>query len=116
MTPATAATSAAGLRQWQASPQQFTAAFNRQAHQRFPITVEHVEGVEVNGKRPRLVVLQKLKGRPPLRIEGDQFPIENEVAPERGERVDDLWEALLSTFSLRENNVIAVPRFTAMQR
>jgi hypothetical protein len=48
--------------------------------------------------------LQKLKGRPPLRIDGDQLPIENEVAPERGKRLDDLWEALLSTFSLREND------------
>ena len=44
---------------------------------------------------PRQVVLQKLKGRSPLRIEDDQFSIENEVALKRGERLDDLCEALV---------------------
>jgi hypothetical protein len=91
--------------------------FNRQAYQRFPISVEQVEGVEINRERPRQVVLKKLKGRSSLRIEGDQFSIENEVAlVERGERFDDLRNRLLSTFSLRENNVTSLPRFTAMQR
>jgi hypothetical protein len=42
--------------------------------------------------------LQKLKGRLPLRIEGDQFSVENKVALERGERLDDLWEALVKHF------------------
>jgi hypothetical protein len=37
--------------------------------------------------------LQKLKGRSPLRIDGDQFTIENEVAPERGKRLDDPGKA-----------------------
>ena len=31
-------------------------------------------------------------------------------------RVDDLWEAFVKHFSLRENNVTAEPRFRAMQR
>jgi hypothetical protein len=33
-----------------------------------------------------------------LCIEGNQFSIENEVAPERGKRFDDLWEALVEHF------------------
>jgi hypothetical protein len=49
----------------------------------------------LNRKRPRQVVLQKLKGRSALRIDGDQLSIENEVALKRGERVDDLCEALV---------------------
>jgi hypothetical protein len=33
-----------------------------------------------------------------LRIQGDQFPIENEVAPERGERLHNHREALVEHF------------------
>ena len=68
-----------------------------------------------------------------MRIQGDQFPIENEVALERGERLDDPWEALVKHFlvareqrdlssALHGNAAIAVefdlkgPLFTRWQR
>jgi hypothetical protein len=60
--------------------------------------------------------LQKLKGRSPLRIDGDQFTIENEVAPSEASAWTTLEKRLLSTFLWRENSVTSRPRFTAMQR
>ncbi len=42
--------------------------------------------------------MEGVKGRLPLRIEGNQFPIKNEVAFDRRERVDDLLEALIKHF------------------
>jgi len=39
--------------------------------------------VEINWERPRQIALQKLQGRSPLRIEVDQFPIENGFASEQ---------------------------------
>ena len=47
---------------------------------------------------PRQVVLQKLKGRPSLRIEGEKLSIENEVVLERGERLGDAGKAPVEDF------------------
>jgi hypothetical protein len=51
-----------------------------------------------------------------LRIDGDQFTIENEVAPSEASAWTTLEKRLLSTFLWRENSVTSRPRFTAMQR